>query len=118
MVSKVPGSLDNQVSYLRGSFWGGVNVVLMEWISVKDRLPQFGVTVLWYTRLKWMSGERSVQVFSDKLSDNVEILEYGEWAYNLDSKPDYLAYDGDYHDEVATHWMPISPPQDQPPLKE
>lgn len=83
---------------------------IMEWISVKDRLPEFGVTVLWYGVIKWMPEDKRVNIFSDSLTNHYEPVDYGGGGYLLDNQNDYLAYDGDYCDEVATHWMPLPEP--------
>jgi hypothetical protein len=81
----------------------------MEWISVKERLPEVGHRVIWRGFIKWMPLEKQVRYFDDELSGDTEILEDGSMGYCLRDDTDYLAvaHDTDYCDEVLTHWTII-----------
>lgn len=85
----------------------------MEWISVKDRLPEFGEQVLWYCIIKWMPEYKGVSIRQDSLLNHKIPVEFDGSFYCLNDESDFLAYDGDYHDEVATHWMPLPEPPKQ-----
>lgn len=72
---------------------------MSEWISVQDRLPEFGVPVL---AIEKISSSYSMWIFERHDDDDLGVF----WARNE-------SMDDSYADEYEiTHWMPLpSPPK-------
>ena len=87
---------DDNMSRAIASALSGEGYCKLEWISVEERLPEEGKTVL-------AVGEQSTPIFgnvfmSDKVRKNK--VRYGE--YYAENEWEYISH--------VTHWMPLSEP--------
>lgn len=83
----------------------------MEWIKVTDKLPGFNQRVLWRGVLNWRNEKDKYSYFDDELTNDEEILGYGQTVYLLKDNSDYLVSQhpniNEILDEFVTHWMLI-----------
>lgn len=96
----------------------------MEWISVKDRLPESGVRVLFYCRNELGKGRTTLGIYAARFAveskPNNDLFDRSEQAGDKDS-PHFLMegwYEEPYESEYyyptrpdVTHWSPIQPPE-------
>lgn len=85
-----------------------------EWVKCEDGLPDFDTPLLLRAHIDWKKGDDRVIYFVDKLTRQEETLEYGQWAYLLEDKTDFLVSQNPLLKEVCqeyvTHWCSITPP--------
>lgn len=81
------------------------------WVSVQNLLPDFDKEVLFKANIDWKKAPDNVVHFVDKLTRQEETLDYGQWAYCLENKTDFLVSQNPMLKEVCqeyvTHWMNI-----------
>ena len=71
----------------------------MEWISVKDRLPELDKPVLCYSRIKDIDG------------DSYNVTSLGKRFVNYTQKPVFVADAGNFaNTEEILFWMPLPEP--------
>lgn len=68
---------------------------MMEWIRVKDRLPELGVGVIGYFQY----------------NKHIEAITF---SVNEHGKTVYMFDDGDSFEQMPTHWLPLpAPPKEE-----
>lgn len=95
---------------------------MMEWISVKDRLPEYDVEVLMWSVCDLCEAKKEHDHRSIKNFFGISIGSYGEkdhvaytwYESHPDQKPEYWHYLNCWSPTEPTHWMPLP----EPPKKE
>lgn len=84
-------------------------ILLAEWVSVKDGLPPFDKKIWFRGVVNWRK-EDNARHFEDTLTMETEELEYGQTGYLLKDNTDFVVTDSifpieDIASEFITHWL-------------
>lgn len=79
----------------------------MEWISIKDRLPEFEKTVLLYW--KWKATDNQKEYESYETGCLVEVVKR-KTSQGVIEYPEFRTQENMYNDK-PTHWAELEPPK-------